>query len=125
MSAVGYMTSERDWSKALDEAKSLETLQAVVAGWAPYVPDAQAVVDAMEPSDFERWRDCLAIERKGRFAGEEFAHDFGALLIPGNLIRGSQLADTYKVPLGTALIKLREIGKIPAGTPPREGRERP
>jgi hypothetical protein len=110
--AVTYMTEERDWSRALDDAKSLETLRAVVVGWMPFVPDALAIVNRMDSRAFEKWRDGLAMERKGQFAGVEFQERFGALALPTALIRGSQGADRYKVPLGLYLIRVRDHGKL-------------
>lgn len=105
---VHYLTEESDWKAALDTGMTLERLRANVGEWEPFVPDAAEIVAAMDGDGFERWRAGLATERQGAFAGEPFAVEFGALLIPGNLIRASQLSHTYHVPLGCALIKMAE-----------------
>jgi hypothetical protein len=112
MRAVTYLTDERDWSRGLDEAKSLETLRAVVAGWMPFVPDALAVVEQMDARDFGAWRAALAAERKGRFAGEDAAQRFGELMIPTALLRASMLARQLHVPVGAMLLRIQDLGKL-------------
>lgn len=112
MSAVTYLTEAKDWARALDKGSDLETLRAIVAGWAPFVPDAALVVDAMDAAAFRVWRDGLALERKGTFAGEEHAVRFGNLVIPTALLNGQLLADQYKVPLGALLLRIQQLGRL-------------
>jgi hypothetical protein len=112
MSAISYLSEATDWAKGLTEARSLETLRAVVAGWSPFVPEAEAVVNEMDARDFDIWRDGLAKERKGVFAGEDFAGRFGALMMPTALLRGELLAAQYKAPLGAILIRCHETGHL-------------
>lgn len=112
MSCVGYLTDERAWSRALTEAKSLETLRAVVSGWMPFVRDAQAVVEQMGERDFQQFRVGLMDERRGVFAGETWARQFGAVIMPETLIHATLMAQQFGVPLGTALLRMQQEGKV-------------
>ena len=109
MSGVNNYTTEQDWSKGLDSSKTLTALRRFVATWKPYVPDAAAVVKAMNAASFAAWRDGLESERKGIWAGETHTEAFGALLLPTNLMTASEAARHYKVPMGCALIRLHNL----------------
>jgi hypothetical protein len=108
VSAVGYLTTEQDWNAILDQSKDLATLRAKVAEWQPYVDDAARVIEGMAEADFPLWRKGLAKERRGRFSGPAWADRFMALLMPESLMNGSVVARHFNVPLGCALIRLRE-----------------
>ncbi len=112
MTTVSYLTDEKEWSRGLSDSHDLTALREFVASWAPYVPDAQAIVKKMDDADYLRWSDGLFTERQGNFAGESFAKEFGALLLPGNLLKATMAAMQFKVPLGTALIRLSELKKL-------------
>lgn len=109
---IGYLSDERDWSKVLDGAATIAELREGVKGWAPFVDDAQSVVDGMDDAALAEFRAGLQLERKGEWAGEEFQIRFGALLLPARLMEGSVAAAHYKVPLGTALIQMQKAGVL-------------
>lgn len=108
MSGVGYLTTEQDWNDILDQSKDLASLRGKIAQWQPYVDDAAQVIEGMTEADFLVWRKGLAKERRGRFSGVQFAERFGTLLMPASLMKGSMVAMHFGVPLGCALIRIRE-----------------
>lgn len=99
-------TNEQDYSKGLTEAKSLTALNAFLDLWVPYVPDAKAVVNKMTDSDFKDFKKGLEIERSGKFAGENWAHRYGSVLLPENLMKATLLADQFQAPFIIALQRL-------------------
>ncbi len=61
----------------------------------------------MSDSDFEVWREGLAKERRGEYAGDDFSYKYGALMMPEVLFKVSVIADRFKVPWGAAYLRMR------------------
>ena len=106
---IHNLTDERDWARALVEADTLDTLRTTVHAWSPFTPDACALVDAMTEDDFIFWRLGLSLERKGTFAGPDFASRYGALLMPAVFVDCSLEAINLHIPFGMALLKIGPI----------------
>jgi hypothetical protein len=70
----------------------------------------------MKREDFRQWRKGLAKERKGQFAGEDFAIRFGALLLPELLLKVGMVAVIFNAPWGCAYIRMKEAGQLPKVT---------
>src|SRR5690349_19057987 len=111
---IGYLTDEKEWSTMLSGALTLDALRDGVKQWAPFVDDAQVVVDGMVEADMKAFHRGLKKERSGTFAGEEWLRRFGALILPKGLMDGSAAAERYKVPLGCALIQMQKAGHFRA-----------
>jgi len=108
--ALGYL-SEQDkaWSAALRAATTLEDLQALAKAWGRWTPDVRGIVLAMTAADFAAFRDGLAKESRGEFAGEEYARRFSAVLMPERLFEISLRAAQFGVPFGTMAIRIAEV----------------
>jgi hypothetical protein len=115
MTPITYTSEQpQDWAEALWRASTLSHLRDVCAAWEKLCPDAKAVVDGMKTrEDFRQWRKGLAKERKGEFAGEEFAVRFGALLLPELLLKVGMAAARFNAPWGCTYIRMKEAGQLP------------
>lgn len=111
--SIGYLSeADADYTKALTDADTLGTLQALVARYAELAADAVPIVEAMTAEDFAAFRKGLKIERRGKFAGDAWAVRFGAILMPMPMMRITMIADQFKCPFGVAYHRLKELGKL-------------
>jgi len=117
-SQVTYLTDDPGKLYALEigRADSQERLQKVLRRYDGLANDALAVVSAPE-FDFAEWRRGLEMERQGKFAGEDFAMRYGAVMLPDKMLRASITAQQFKVPWGTAFIRLAELARSPEEKP--------
>jgi hypothetical protein len=112
-SEVHHLTTERDWSRGLDEAASLDALRDHVARWMPFVPDAKKLVTYMDEESFFTWRLGLSVERelakqkREPSAPAHFAwmEQFATLLVPTILGDATLMGTNLHVPLGTILLR--------------------
>lgn len=122
-------TTERTWSDALDLATTLDALEQVMVDWRPFVDDAALVVARMTPDSFADWRAGLAMERQHHYAGDVWSARYADLLLPHNLLMGTYLAGQFHVPLGVALLRMQQLGKVKRISapkpPPRRPRRKP
>ena len=110
---VGYVDElVADYTKQLQAAQTLAELWEVTAHWEPVAGDAFDVVSKMTAAQFKRWQKGERLERKGRYAGDEWAAEFGAILIPEMLLRIGVIAQEYCVPDGCAFIRAVEVGRF-------------
>jgi hypothetical protein len=100
------------WNKALDGARTLDELRAVVTHWRPLCEDAFNAVQEWSDDDFALWRKVLRMERRGRFMGSDAMERFGAVLMPGTMFKVSITAHQFHVPWGLAYCRLRDTGRI-------------
>lgn len=101
-------TPER-YAEGLVEAESLAALRAHVEGFAELAKDALPIVRAMTDAEFPIWRKGLQMERRGEFAGEDFAERYAALLLPEPMVTVADVAHRYQVPFDVAVRRLREV----------------
>lgn len=100
----------RAYATGLTDADSLPKLKAFIAAYeTDLVRDAKPIVEAMTEADFKLFRIGLAKERRGRFAGEEWAARFVAVLMPDPMFTISRVADEYKVPFVIAMRRLKDV----------------
>lgn len=103
-----------DYKQGLDKAETYTQLLAHGAHYATLFPDAYEQISRMGSKDgwFDHFRVGLKAERRGKFSGEAWMKEFGAILLPAMLIRVGEVAIQFKVPFGLAFIRLREVGRI-------------
>lgn len=101
-----------DYSKGLTAAKTLEALLDHVQTYQRVADDAWKVVRGMDQSAFLSFLNGLRKERRGHFAGEEWAEKYGDVMMPEILMRVSIVAEMFKAPWGCAYLQLRSAGKI-------------
>ena len=102
----------KDYVDGLTKSKTLEDLQAHCQTYQRVADDAFKVIREMKAEDFGTFIKGLRKERKGEFAGEEWAEKYGAVLMPEILMRVGIVADEYQVPWGCAYIRLKDVGRI-------------
>ncbi len=90
-------------------AETIATFKKRLVEWLPFFPDAAKQIDAMRTwEDYTEFRRGLQSERDKIFAGGEWVQRYGAILMPGNAIRASLLADHFQAPWGAALVRVVE-----------------
>jgi hypothetical protein len=107
----------REWASAVDQCDTLTALLALCEDWKELVPDALRVVQSMTQHDFAEFREGLAKERRRHFAGEVFAHKYSDITMPAIMFKIAMFAGDYKVPWGTAYLRLKETGLLPKEGP--------
>lgn len=113
MPRITYISEQpEDYAKALDNAHSLAELVAMLKEWESLAGDALKVAMGMNEADFTEWRDGLALERKGEFAGNAHAKKYGAIQLPEVLFKVSIIASRFGAPWGCAYIRLKETGNL-------------
>jgi hypothetical protein len=110
---IGYISeTATDYANAIRECKTLAHLRLVTEKYRRVADDAYLIALQMTDKDFKEWLAGLAVESKGRFAGDEFALKYGALMMPETLFKVAIVASEYGVPWGCAFIRLKDVGKI-------------
>lgn len=110
---IGYCDETlNDYGKALDDAKSLHDLRSVVAAYRRFADDAHGIVSQMEDGEWQTFKKGLRLERKGKFAGDDWAKKYGAVLMPEIMLHIGLIALQFKVPWGCAFIRAKESGMI-------------
>lgn len=114
MNPITY-TSEQphDYARALSAAKDADGIRAVTMAYGSLAEDANEIAQAMDAAAFRRWKRGVNKERRGEFAGEKFAVEFGALLMPEVMLKVSAYASQLGVPWGLMYLRLQEVGKLP------------
>lgn len=113
MTPITYISEQpTDYGEALDAADTLEKLRATTGNWILLTEDAHKVVVGMTPADFKAWRNGLAKERKGQFAGEEFSEKFGAVMMPEKMLKVSIIAMKFCAPWGCTYLRLKDNGQL-------------
>lgn len=101
---------ELPYARVIDGARSKDELVAVLEPYALIAYDALLAAAALD--DWDDFKTGLRRERKGHYAGDEWATKYGAILMPEIMMRVSIIAEQYKAPWGTAYIRLVEAGRI-------------
>jgi hypothetical protein len=115
MLTIGYLSeADTDYANALTVAGSLESLRALVSRYKELAVDAEPLVMAMTPKQFSAFRRGLLIERRGKFAGERWAMQFGSILLPMPMMQITQVAWEFKCPFGVAYHRMKETGQLSA-----------
>lgn len=124
MTPITYISeNDKDYAMALNHVGNYTELHALADAWLPLASDAFAVVDRMKTGDFSRFMQGRKLERKGQFAGEEFAKEFGPIIMPALMMQVSLVALKFAVPWGLAFKRLEQDGLITGRTVSEYGRE--
>lgn len=91
--------------------KGAQEFYEVMAEWRELCPDAYDAANA-EGFQFAHLKDAWAMERMGRFSGEDSARRFGAIILPAALMHAQMTAMEFHVPDGLALRRLVEVGRL-------------
>ena len=106
---ITYVSDQlKDYVDALSKVKTLAELRALTDDYAEIAGDAKVIADAMADTDFPAFLTGIKKERRGKFAGENFAEKYGPVLMPEILFRTSLVANKYFVPWGCAYIRMKE-----------------
>lgn len=128
-SSVTYITEDPapSYANALWHATTRAKLSSVYPSFKGLADDASEHVKSMTEADFKRWRVGMRSERKGVYAGDEWAREFGAVMMPEKMFRASMVAEHFKVLWGLAFRRLTELGWPAPDAPPLEdfGQSRP
>jgi hypothetical protein len=103
---------DREYAAGLSEVETLEKLRSHIDKWLPLVADAERIVMAMSDSDFQEFKQGLALERRGRFAGVEYAEKYSAIIMPEILFHVTMLGQSYHAPWGLMFLRMAESGLI-------------
>lgn len=104
-----------DYVQAVKGAGNLSALMGVVAGYEVFAGDAFDAVNAMTEED---WPAYIKFNRVGRTEGykgkdlHELMDRFGAILIPEQMMKITQVASLFHAPDGLAIIRLAEEGML-------------
>lgn len=110
---IGYLsTCDQDYSRLLTLQDTRAKLRKFTASYRRVADDAFQIALSMSLGDFRQFRDGLAKERRGRFAGEEWMKRFGDVLMPQVIFKVSTIACEFKVPWGLAFKRLIDVGHI-------------
>jgi len=101
-----------EYGEALDRAKSLDDLREVVTQYRRFAYDAVRLVAKMKANEWPAFKKGLRLERKGKFAGEDFAKKYGAVLMPEVMFKVGMIAHQFHVPWGCAFLHAKDLGKI-------------
>ncbi len=100
---------DADYTKALTACQNVAEVKALVSEYAELAVDAVPLAEAMTDADWAEFQRGLKSERRGKFAGEDWMHRFGAILMPLPMMTITQIADQYKAPFGVAWFRCRDL----------------
>ena len=101
-----------DYNEAVTSADTLAKLRDALMPYKHFARDAIKVADEMDESGFVTFRQCVEMERKGTYSGDEHAPVVSVILMPETLFHVSMTAAKFKVPWGVAFIRMREHGIV-------------
>lgn len=117
---IGYLSEcAKDYTAGLKKCcDSLDRLAVFVKEWRELAPDAYAAVfpdgsdKTITEEEFAEFQRGHKIESRGKYAGDEWAAKYGMIILPEILLRVELIAEQYKVPFGTAFVRLEEMGYL-------------
>lgn len=110
---IGYLDETFDeYGVAIDRAASIRDLREAVQKFRRFANDACKVVSKMDDEGWRAFKKGLRLERKGKFAGEDWAEKYGAVLMPEVMFRIGILAVKFHVPWGCAFLRAKQEGLI-------------
>lgn len=109
MKPITHMSQQGpDYVAALRAVTTLAELRALTAEYGELCEDAKAIADTMTEADFDEYMAGSKLERSGFFAGDEFAHKYGAIMMPLVMIKATLIADKHKCPWGLAYLSMKD-----------------
>ena len=111
--SIAYLSEPLpEYNQAVTEAKTLEDLRAALQPYQHFAQDAIKVAEKLNEASFKVFRKCVAMERRGKYSGDENAPVVSVILMPEVFFHVSMLAAQFKAPWGVAFIRMREHGMI-------------
>ena len=101
-----------DYLKGVRAAKTLAALQEHVMTYRRVANDAHEIVQKMDQPAFLAFQKGERSERRGKFAGEDWAAKYGAVILPAVLMQIGLIAQHFGAPWGCAFIRCKEEGMI-------------
>lgn len=107
---IGYLTEgvETRYCEDVWRVTTSAELVQVLEEWAWCAEEALQIARRMVPEDFSFFREGLEKERGGEFAGEIWAERYAKVIMPTQMMKASIFAMQYKVPWGTAFIRMTQ-----------------
>lgn len=103
---------DRDYARLLALQDTRAKLRKFLQTYRRVADDAYQVSLGMSLGDFRQFRDGLAQERRGKFAGENFVKRYGPVLMPRVLFEVSMIATEFHAPWGCAFLQMVKAGRI-------------
>ena len=100
---------DAEYAASLTTCDSADDVRALLIAYRPLVLDALLVAAKMTAEDFRVFRIGLKQERRGKYAGDEWMHRFGAILMPQPMMTVTQIAQQYKAPFGVTYQRLKDL----------------
>ena len=112
MKKLGYMDEiTKPYMSGLYKCKSHGQLKSHLMDWKEFVQDALEVVDSKD-FDWEDFDKGLISEKMGKYSGDAWARQYGAILLPKIILEIGLIAEQFKVPDGVAFIRLKDVGVL-------------
>lgn len=104
---ITYLTEgiEQKYAQAIYGAKDKESMIAAIEEFGDLAEDA---LEFAKLNDYDEMIQAIIKERRGEFAGKKYAN----LVLPEKMFKVSMVAQQFKVPFGTAYIRMKEEGII-------------
>jgi hypothetical protein len=113
MMVVTYLSDfAKEYALGLRGCTDLPRLREFALHWGGLCPDAFESVRRMNDEDWPTFKDGLAKESKGKYAGDTWAERYGDILMPALLLRVDVIAQQFGAPWGTAFLRLEQTGII-------------
>jgi hypothetical protein len=100
------------YTQELTNCKTLISLQEFLERWGDLAPDAFNVGLTLNEKTFREFLHGFKKERRGIYAGDEWADKYGAILIPELFLFVQMVANEFHVPFGVAFLRLEKEGII-------------
>lgn len=101
-----------DYNKAINNADSPTSLVAAIEPFKLIANDALIAAKEMKEDDFKSFRVGLMQERRGTFAGEEWASKYIPIIMPEIMLVVAAAAQHFHAPWGTAYLQMCSAGEI-------------
>lgn len=103
--------TDKEYVAELGNCISLAELRELLGKYRELVADAIAAIPKDE-DEFAEFRAGLKSERRRIFAGEAWAARYGSIVVPEIMLKISMFATLFRVPWGTAYLRLKEAGQL-------------
>jgi hypothetical protein len=97
------------YAEGLAACGDVSELRAHVEAFADLAVDALRIVQQMTDADWPEFSRGLKSERRGRFAGEEWARRYVAVLMPEPMFTVARIAGEYHAPFAVALRRIKDV----------------
>lgn len=109
---ISYTTEiSKPYVAGVQSCATVDELKKFLYEWKELAPDALSAVQAPTFS-WDEYQKMCRMERRGKYAGDEMAEKYGAILMPGVIMFIGLQADAFKVPEGLMFMRLRDAKAI-------------